>query len=170
MEAQLEQGEYDFCLTTGAMDSDKYEKRVLARQQIMLCIPAGHELEKKRTVGMSDLDGQHFVMFSTQFFIRHDFDRICREAGINPVIDYVSSDFNSLMALAQQNRLLFTVPEFCVRFLGSQCRYIPFPEDRFQWSICLVKRRRHDLTGAAAEFLDYLEGSISDRTIRTKER
>ena len=169
LEAQLDRGEYDFCLTTGVMDADKYEKRVLARQQVMLCIPAGHELEKKHTVGMSDLDGRHFVMFSTQFFIRHDFDMLCREAGAAPVIDYISNDFNSLMALAQQNRLLFMVPAFCVRYLGSQCRYIPFPEDRLQWSICLVKVKRRELSGAAAEFWDYLEGSVSDRTIRTGE-
>ena len=169
LEAQLDRGEYDFCLTTGVLDADKFEKRTLARQQIMLCIPAGHEFENRRTVGMQDLDGQHFVMFSTQFFIRHDFDRICREAGAAPVVDYVSNDFNSLMALAQQNRLLFTVPAFCVRFLGSQCRYVPFPEDRFQWSVCLVKGKRRELSGAAAEFWDYLEGAISGRTIRTAE-
>ena len=135
----------------------------------MLCIPAGHDLENKRTVSISDLDRRHFVMFSTQFFIRHDFDKICREAGVAPVIDYVSNDFNSLMALAQQNRLLFTVPAFCVRFLGSQCRYIPFPKDSFQWSVCLVKVKRRELSEAAAEFWDYLEGAIFDQTTQTVE-
>lgn len=165
LEALLDRGEYDFCLTTDVMDSDRFEKRVLAHEPVMLCIPGGHDLEKKRTIALEDLDGQHFVMFSTQFFIRHSFDRFCRDAGVEPVIDYVSNDFNSLMALAQQNRLLFAVPEFCVRYLGSQCLYTPFPGGRFRWNICLVKSRRRELSGAAAELWDYLGGSVTDRTI-----
>lgn len=170
LEAKLDRGEYDFCLTTGVLDADKYEKRVLARERVMLCIPGGHELEAERTIRMGSLDGQHFVMFSTQFFIRHYFDMICREAGIEPIIEYISNDFNSLMALAQQNRLLFAVPEFCVKHLGSQCRYIPFPEDRFKWNICLVKSRRKELSGAALKFWDYLNESISDQmTVKAAE-
>ena len=163
LEAQLRQGEFDLCLTTGVLDADRFVKRTLFREPVMLCIPRAHELYEKSAVGLEDLAGRHFVMFSTQFFMRHRFDALCLEAGIEPVIDYISSDFNSLLGLAQQNGLLFAVPLHCVGSLGAQCRYTPFPDDRFQWDVCLVRERRSELTGMAAVLRDYLEEAVPGR-------
>lgn len=160
LEAQLRQGEFDLCLTTGVLDADRFVKRTLIREPVMLCIPKKHELYEKNPVDMADLDGRHFVMFSTQFFIRHKFDALCSEAGIEPVIDYVSNDFNSLLGLAQQCGLLFIVPLHCVSSLGEQCRYTPFPDDRFQWDVCLVGERHPEPTGMAAVFREYLEEAV----------
>lgn len=163
LEAQLRQGEFDLCLTTGVLDADRFVKRTLFQEPVMLCIPRGHELYEKKAVGMEDLDGRHFVMFSTQFFIRHKFDAICSEAGIEPVIDYVSNDFNSLLGLVQQHGLLFAVPGHCVGSLGEQCRYTPFPDDRFRWDVCLVRERHPEPTGVAAVVWDYLEKTVPGR-------
>lgn len=160
LEAQLRQGDFSFCLSTGVLDADRFIKRVLIREPVMLCIPRNHGLYEKREINMEDLDGQHFVMFSTQFFIRHRFDSVCGEAGVWSVIDYISNDFNSLLGLAQQNDLLFTVPRHCVSSLGEQCRYTQFPDERFEWDVCMIRERHPELTGTAAIFWDYLEKTI----------
>ena len=165
LEAMLQRGEYDLCLTTGVFDTDRFVKKTLVREPVILCIPRNHELFGKRDIAISDLNGQHFAMFSTQFFMRHRFDNVCGEAGIEPVIDYISNDFNSLLGLAQQNDLLFTIPVHCVGSLGDQCRYAPFPDDRLRWDICLVRERNRELTGMAAEFWEYLEKTISESVL-----
>ena len=124
---QLRQGRFDLCLTTGVLDADRFVKKVLLREPVMLCIPREHELYEKKAVGMEDLDGRHFAMFSTQFFMRHTFDALCGEAGIEPVIEYISNDFNSLLGLAQQYGLLFAVPLHCVGSLGRSAAIRRFP-------------------------------------------
>ena len=160
LEDQLRQGRFDLCLTTGVLDADRFVKKVLLREPVMLCIPREHELYEKKAVGMEDLDGRHFAMFSTQFFMRHTFDALCGEAGIEPVIEYISNDFNSLLGLAQQYGLLFAVPLHCVGSLGAQCRYTPFPDSRFQWDVCLVRERYPELTGMASVLWDHLEKAV----------
>ena len=163
LEDQLKRGEFVLSLTTGVLDADRLVKRTLFQEPVMLCIPRGHELYEKKAVGMEDLDGRHFVMFSTQFFVRHKFDALCGEAGIKPVIDYISNDFNSLFGLAQQYGLLFAAPLHCVGSLGEQCRYTPFPDSRFEWDVCMVRERHPELTGMAAVLWDHLENAVPGR-------
>ena len=157
LEGQLGRREFDFCINTGIMDKDRFLGRTLSSQPMMLCIPQGHALFRKAKIGMEDLAEQHFVMFSTQFFVRHHFDTSCRRAGFQPILDFVSNDFNSLMALSQRNGALFTIPADTVATQNTQCRYVPFPDARYCWDACLVRNQGSALSKGAALLWEYIE-------------
>lgn len=157
LENQLKRGEYDFCLNTGIMDSDRFTGKTLAREPIMLCIPPGHIYYSKNNINIEDLAEQHFAMFSSQFFMRHSFETACQRAGFKPILDYISSDFNSLFTLSQNNTLLFIMPEIFTKNLNDQCRYIPFPDDKISWDVCLVKNNSTTLNKGAELLWEYIE-------------
>lgn len=161
LEAQLDHREFDFCLNTGIMDKDRFLGKTLSSQPIMLCIPQNHALFRKASIRMEDLAEQHFVMFSTQFFIRHHFDTSCRRAGFQPILDFVSNDFTSLMALSQRSGALFAIPAAFVESQNAQCRYVPFPDERYCWDVCLVRNQGIELGKGAKLLWEYIESRFA---------
>ncbi len=143
------------------MDKDRFLGKTLSSQPIMLCIPQNHALFRKAGIRMEDLAEQHFVMFSTQFFIRHHFDASCRRAGFQPILDFVSNDFTSLMALSQRNGALFAIPATFVESQNAQCRYVPFPDERYCWDVCLVRNQGSELGKGAKLLWEYIESRFA---------
>lgn len=140
LEELAKKDEYDFCITTGILDADRFSAECLIQEPAYLCIPWTHELYQKEHIQMDDLKCQRYAMFSTQFHIRHNFVAACRNAGFDPIIDISSSDFNSLREIALYNNLLFVVPAHTIRPDDSKLRYYKFPDDRFSWDIFFVKK------------------------------
>ncbi len=165
LEVQLDHGEFDFCLNAGIMDKDRFLGKTLSSQSIMLCIPRDHTLYRKADIRMEDLADQHFVMFSTQFFIRHSFEASCRRAGFRPIMDFVSNDFTSLMVLSQRNGLLFAIPADFADGQNTRCRCVPFPDERFCWDICLVRNQGSELRKSAALLWEYIEARFANQDV-----
>ena len=163
LEGQLERGEYDLCLNTGIMNKERFLGKTLGSQPMMLCIPRGHALFRQASIGMEDLAEQHFVMFSSQFFLRHHFNTSCRRAGFQPILDFVSNDFTTLMALSQKNCLLFTIPADFVESQNAVCRYVPFPDARLCWDVCLVRSQDRPLGKGAALLWEFIENRFAPR-------
>ncbi len=148
LEHQLVKGDYDFCVTTGIVDSDVLAGELLAVEGNYLCIPSTHILHSQETITMDDLQNQPFAMFSTQFHIRHNFELVCKKAGFTPNIVIASNDFNSLKEIAIHNNLLFVIPAHTTPSQNDGVRYYPFPDDSFQWEIHFVKKKNKVLTDA----------------------
>ncbi len=138
--------EFDFCITTGVIDSDQFSATRLLQEKVYLCIPKAHVLYRKNKIQMDDLKGQRYAMFSAQFHIRHNFVAACQRAGFDPIIDIASSDFNSLKEIALYNNLLFVVPAHTIRPDDSDLRYYEFPDERFIWDVYFVKKKNKVLT------------------------
>lgn len=157
LENLLKKDEFDFCITTGVVDTDRLTAKALLREQVYLCIPDTHELYGKEQIQMEDLKEQRYAMFSTQFHIRHNFAAACHRAGFEPEIEISSSDFNSLKEIAQHNNLLFVVPAHTIRRDDSKLRYVRFPDDEFVWSIYFVMKKNKVMSENMQAFYRYLE-------------
>lgn len=157
LEELAKKDEYDFCITTGIVDVDRFSAERLFQEEVYLCIPWTHELYHKKHIQMDDLKEQRYAMFSTQFHIRHNFVAACQNSGLDPVIEISSSDFNSLKEIAQHNNLLFVVPAHTIRQDDSKLRYYKFPDDKFSWDVYFVKKNNKVLTENMLAFYRYLK-------------
>lgn len=160
LEELLKKDEYDFCVTTGVMDTDCFSVERLIREHVYLCIPRTHVLYHKEYIDMDDLKCQRYAMFSTQFHIRHNFAAACRNAGFDPIIDITSNDFNSLREIAQNNNLLFVVPAHTIRTDDSTLRYYKFPDDHFSWDVNFVKKKNKVLTENMLAFYRHIKEQL----------
>ena len=161
LEALLQDGEYDFCITAGVLDSDSFSSELLFSEKVYLCIPKTHKLYNKQDINMEDLKDQSFAMFTTQFYIRHNFEKVCSQWGFSPRIEISSNDFNSLKEIAVDNNLLFAVPEHTITDEQSRFKYFEFPDESFSWSIYFTKRNTKKLTQNMNSFYMYLKEVIS---------
>ena len=160
LEELLKKDEYDFCITTGVIDADRFSAECLIQEHIYLCIPWTHELYRKKHIHLDDLNCQRYAMFNTQFHIRHNFVAACQNAGFNPIIDISSGDFNSLREIAQHNNLLFVVPAHTIRSDDSKLRYYKFPDDNFSWDVYFVKKKNKVLTENMLAFYRYIKQQL----------
>lgn len=160
LEVLLKKDEYDFCITTGVMDTGRFSIECLIKEEIYLCIPWTHELYHKEHIQIEDLIFQRYAMFSTEFHIRHNFVTACRNAGFDPIIDISSSDFNSLKEIALNNNLLFVVPEHTIRSDDSKLKYYKFPDDNYSWDVYFIKKKSKKLTENMLAFYRYIREQL----------
>jgi LysR family transcriptional activator of glutamate synthase operon len=160
LEKLLKKDEYDFCVTTGILDTDRFSTECLIQEQVYLCIPRTHELYRKKHIYIDYLKCQRYAMYSTEFHIRHNFIATCRNAGFDPIIDVSSGDFNSLREIALHNNLLFVVPAHTIRPDDSKLRYYKFPDDNFTWDVYFVKKKNKELTENMMAFYRYIKEQL----------
>lgn len=157
LERQLIVGDYDFCVTTGIVDSDEVIGECIYTQGIYLCIPPNHELYEEKTITMEHLRNQSFATFSTLFHIRHDLEWICRKHGFLPEIAISSNDFNSLREIAINNNFLFVVPAHTKTPNDHDVRYVPFPDHSFEWKVFLTMKKSKVLSDAMSKFYQHVK-------------
>ncbi len=160
LEHLLLKDEYDFCISTGVIDSDRLYSELLFQEAIYLCIPDSHELFDKPEIQMDDLHTVAFAMFSTQFHIRHHFVSVCKSNGFSPNIEISSSDFNSLKEIAIHNNLIFIMPGHTIPHNEKSVRYYPFPSNLLHWDVYYVRKKSKDVSESMKLFYTYLLDSL----------
>ncbi|MFD2796645.1 LysR substrate-binding domain-containing protein [Promicromonospora vindobonensis] len=84
MASQLRAGDVDLCLASQPLTGLELTTRELARERVMLAVPAGHRLARRECVRMDDLAGEPFVTTRPGYWPRAMADRLFAEAGIPP--------------------------------------------------------------------------------------
>lgn len=158
LEKLLRKGDYDFCITTGILDTNTFSYEKLGQKTIYLCIPKSHELYNYENITMDNLKQYKFAMFNCEFHIHHNFLKVCEQYNFDPIIEVTSGDFNSLKEISYFNNLLFTVPEHTIIHLDdNNFRYCPFPDNSFHWSIYFIKRKNKVLTESMLNFYYHIK-------------
>ncbi len=157
-------GEEDLAVIAGPFQNEDLQLETVKKERIFLTIPREHELFSKSEIHMNDLARQHFVMFSSQFHIYHNFIAACRHAGFEPSIILMSNDFNSLREQCVHSCSLVIVPEHAIRFLYEKCRYVLFPDPFFTWDIMFATKKNRLPTEAVEEFYQHLKQNAQEDT------
>lgn len=160
LEHLLLKDEYDFCISTGVIDSDRLYSEQLFQEPVYLCIPDTHELFNKEEIQVNDLRTVGFAMFGTQFHIRHHFISVCKSHGFSPNIEISSSDFNSLKEIAIHNNYIFIMPEHTIHPNEQSVRYYPFPSNLLQWEVYYIRKKSKEISESMRLFYTYLLDSL----------
>jgi DNA-binding transcriptional LysR family regulator len=89
----------------------------------VVCImPRGHALEKKRTVGIADLEDQALVLLGRQRLVRHDVDMAFRQARVQPRVAAEVHSVAVACSLVAQGLGVSIVNAL----LAQYCRELPF--------------------------------------------
>lgn len=72
-----------------------------------------------------------------------------------------SAHFSASAALSQRSGALFMIPSDTVDNQNARCRYVPFPDARFCWDVCLVRNQTSALGKGAALLWEYIENRFT---------
>ena len=155
----LRAGGCDFAFSEGGEDLSGFRRRVYLTDRLAVVFPAGHPMAGRRSVSLSELTGERFILHSRQGGPPHEetekFLALCRAQAFSPEIA-AESEYTSTMlrlviggrGIAVLNRL--HIPE---SFSGVAIAELDPPAESFIYLLSLNKLN----SPAAEEFLCFLE-------------
>jgi len=137
-----------------------FERRELARDPVLLAVPAGSPLEGP--VRLASLAGQPFLAPRGHTSCAEMIQRACARAGFVPRVVARASDFAVLLSLVAAGAGLTLVPELAARRLPEGVRLLS-PAEPVTRQIFTVSRRGGDRKPAVRVVLDALAEAAQDR-------
>lgn len=154
---QLLAYEIDFALASLPLHDERLEVRELFAEELLLALPPGHPLARKRTVTGADLEGERLIVLKEGHCLGDQVLGFCDRRGFRTQISFRSAQLETIQALVHAGMGISLIPAMAVRkgrndlpeyrSLGS-----PRPERR----IVAVWPKGHPPGRGAAEFLKML--------------
>ncbi|ASA95806.1 MULTISPECIES: LysR family transcriptional regulator [Anoxybacillus] len=115
---------------------------ILFTESFAALIPTDHPLSQKRSIALSELRHEPFIMFPQGFILRKIVEDACKQAGFSPIISSEGEDLDAIKGLVSAGIGVTLLPEST--FYGTTLRYtakvpIEFPLVRRNVGIILPK-------------------------------
>jgi DNA-binding transcriptional LysR family regulator len=143
--------------------SDGFEWQDVRTEPLMVLLPAGHTLAKKKFVNLANLQNLPFILFETGFALNRVILEACQRRGFEPTIAARSSQIDFIVELVAAGLGIAFLP----RMIAEQrdhpsVRHILLAEPQTEWHIAMIWRRGGYLSHAAKAWLTLARESQPD--------
>jgi LysR family hydrogen peroxide-inducible transcriptional activator len=149
--------EIDFALVSPPIPAERLEVRVLFSEELLLALPPGHPLTRKRHVALADLEGEQLMVMKEGHCLGEQVLGFCDRRDVKPRISFRSSQLETIQALVSSGLGLSLVPAMAAR---SKCKGLPeyrsFRAPRPERKIVVAWPKERPPGCAANEFLKML--------------
>ncbi|WP_134668853.1 MULTISPECIES: LysR family transcriptional regulator [unclassified Amycolatopsis] len=109
---RLVSGELDLALLAPVVEDERLETVVLDRQPIHLSVPAGHRLAGRRSVRVTELADEPFVLLEPGYGLRRITDDLCAAAGFTPKVAFEGQESDTVRGLVGAGLGVALLPRF----------------------------------------------------------
>lgn len=142
VEQRFLQGEGNVAFTVGNHSADYMDATFMERFEIKLLVNREHPLSKKKTVNITDLQGEKLYIESSEFHIHHLIMEKCQKAGFEPNIVFETSGFSLCHKMVQQNKGISVTVDFIFEDMKQNSLVmIPFNDGEYFWSTYMLTRK-----------------------------
>lgn len=110
MQARLEQGELDFCLSAPPITGPDIVCEPVLTDAIYVIVPPSHRLAELRSIGLAELQDEAFVGLKKGYGMRDLMDQYCQRAGFVPRHTFEGDEPATLRALVRRELGVAFVP------------------------------------------------------------
>ncbi len=146
--------EIDFALASQPIQSERLEVTELFSEELLLALPPGHRLTRKRGVTAADLEGEQLLVMKEEHCLGDQVLGFCERRDVKPKISFRSSQIETIQALVASGLGISLIPAMAAR---SQREYLPeyrsLQSPKPERKIVTVWPKRRPPGGAAHEFL-----------------
>ncbi|WNB84664.1 LysR substrate-binding domain-containing protein [Cellulomonas sp. ATA003] len=103
-------GEIDLELSTLRPQDAGVRWRRLARQALLLAVPAEHRLASRTAVALADVADEPFITIRTSSLLRHQSDELCDSAGVRPEVAFECDDIVTMSGFVAAGLGVAVVP------------------------------------------------------------
>jgi LysR family hydrogen peroxide-inducible transcriptional activator len=154
--------EIDFALASRPINDDRLEVRDLHTEELLLALPPGHALVRKRTVSAADLDGERLIVMKEGHCLGDQVLRFCDRGGLRPQISFRSAQLETIQALVSNGLGISLVPAMAVQSdRDGRPKYRSVQSPRPERKIVAVWPRQHPPGRGAEEFLRVISDCLS---------
>lgn len=81
-----------------------FEKIIIAQESFTLCLNKQHPLAKQKEITLADLKNEHFIMLAKNSMLYDPVISLCKEAGFDPQISFISDRMSSIFQMIANNQ------------------------------------------------------------------
>lgn len=101
----LEQKEIDLAfIRSMAPEKLNFEQIRITQESFTLCLSKQHPLAKRKEIALADLKNEHFIMLAKNSLLYEPVISLCRSAGFDPQISFVSDRMSSIFQMIANNQ------------------------------------------------------------------
>ena len=158
--ARLEAGDLDLALVVLPVPHDDVLATTpVLREDLVLAVPAGHPLARRRAVRMAELRGVPLVMFREGYDLRTTTIAACEAAGFHPIFAVEGAEMDGVLRMTAAGIGVAVVPGIVVEH-GGPLVAIRLTEPTLSRSIGLAHHRGRRRSRAADAFSALLQVTL----------
>lgn len=149
--------ELDLALVSLPISDGRTEIRRLFREELLLALPRGHALARKRALNATDLEPENFIFMSDTHCLGAQTLQFCYAQGFSPRVSCRSAQIETVHALVAAGVGVSIVPAMARR--GGRSGgvvYRSLGKARPTREIALIWNRKRQLSRAGRDLRDYL--------------
>jgi LysR family transcriptional regulator, hydrogen peroxide-inducible genes activator len=150
-------GELDLAIMALPIEDEHLELETLRTEPLLLALPRGHRLSRKKQVTMDDLRAERFLLLGEMHCLGNQVLSYCRAHECQPRIACRSAQIATMLALIEQGLGITLLPEMATR--GPASKGVVFrrlAESSPSRTVTVIWRKHRYHSMAAARFLDVL--------------
>jgi LysR family hydrogen peroxide-inducible transcriptional activator len=107
--------EIDFALASQPIRDERLEVKDLFSEELLLALPPGHPLTRKRTVAVADLDGERLIVMKEGHCLGNQVLGFCDRRDVKPKISFRSAQLETIQALVFSGLGISLIPAMAAR-------------------------------------------------------
>ena len=161
--------EIDLALASHPIRDERLELRELFTEELLLALPPGHPLTRKRTVRATDLEGERLIVMKEGHCLGDQVLGFCDRRDVTPRISFRSAQLETVQALVCSGLGISLIPAMAVRSEhGNLPEYRPLQAPKPDRRIVALWPRQRPPGRAAGEFLKMVESGTPKTLKRSK--
>jgi DNA-binding transcriptional LysR family regulator len=154
----VDDGEIDLGIIVLPQNETKFNVYPFFCDEFVLYLHTDHRLAKKKSVTLSELKEEKFILFSEDFALHDYIKQSCIEAGFTPEIPYQSSQWDLIIELVSSNLGITLMPKsIFYKQSNSNVKIIPIENPTLYWRLGIITKKEAYHSFALKELLKMLE-------------
>ncbi|MFS0639133.1 LysR family transcriptional regulator [Mesobacillus foraminis] len=138
------------------------EGHILFTERLSALVPANHPFAERKSLSLSDLRNDHFVLFPKGYILQRIVVEACKHAGFTPHIASEGEDMDALKGLVSAGIGITLLPDST--FYDSLPRFtvkIPIDEPSVKRTVGLIVPKTRDLAPSDKVFYQFVKNFFS---------
>jgi LysR family hydrogen peroxide-inducible transcriptional activator len=156
--------EIDFALASEPIQGERLEIKELFSEELLLALPPGHPLARKRTVAAADLEGERLIVMKDGHCLGDQVLGFCDRRDVKPKISFRSSQIETIQALVASGLGISLIPSMAAQDHNpDKPQYRSFQSPKPKRKIVAVWPKHRAPGRAAIEFLTLIPTRLSPK-------
>lgn len=166
VEELVKDGSVDVGVAVLPVDVDEFEIYEITKNPMMLVVHADHPLAERKKVAFSDLRGESFILYRSDFALHELINDACHLAGFKPDIICETSQWDFMAKTVAAQLGIALLPNRVCQELRryDQIRAVEIEAPRLYWHLALIWRKYSYMSNASRLWISFAKLHFADIT------
>ncbi|MFB6467234.1 LysR family transcriptional regulator [Cytobacillus sp. Hz8] len=169
VQEKLLEGLLDIAVVALPIVHDAFDVFPVVQNRSNLIVHKDHHLASKPKVNMKDLKDESFNILDDKSMLNDHILKSCKEAGFNPHIDFISSQWDLIVEMVSLNMGISILPEPIIeRYNFPLIKSIPIDNMIFNEKIVLITKKGGYTSYVMKEFIRFVQKQFGGELLLEK--